>query len=310
MPIKIPDQLPAADLLRSENIFVMSESRAMHQDVRPLKVVILNLMPKKIETENQLVRLLSNTPLQVDIELLRIDNRESRHTPADHLNSFYRNFDEIRERNFDGMIITGAPLGLVSFEDVHYWDSVLEIIRWSRLHVSSTLFLCWAAQAGLKALYDLPKRTRESKLSGIYEHLTLVPNDPLVRGFDDSFFAPHSRYADFPVEFVEANTDLRVLAASEVAGGYLMASADRRQVYLTGHPEYDSMTLAQEYHRDVLAGLDPALPEHYFPGDDPEQTPRNRWRSHGNLLFSNWLNYYVYQITPYDLSVMETKIDD
>ena len=300
MPIKIPDQLPAADLLRSENIFVMSESRAMHQDVRPLKVVILNLMPKKIETENQLVRLLSNTPLQVDIELLRIDNRESRHTPADHLDSFYRNFDEIRARNFDGMIITGAPLGLVSFEDVHYWESVQEIIRWSRQHVSSTLFLCWAAQAALKVLYDLPKRTRDLKLSGVYEHFTLVPNDPLVRGFDDTFFAPHSRYADFPLEFIEANTDLRVLAASETAGSYLMASADRRQVYVTGHPEYDALTLAQEYRRDVLAGLDPALPENYFPGDDPEQTPRNRWRSHGNLLFSNWLNYYVYQVTPYD----------
>ncbi|NVK41640.1 MAG: homoserine O-succinyltransferase [Oceanospirillaceae bacterium] len=310
MPIKIPDQLPAADLLRSENIFVMSESRAMHQDVRPLKVVILNLMPKKIETENQLVRLLSNTPLQVDIELLRIDNRESRHTPADHLDSFYRNFDEIRARNFDGMIITGAPLGLVSFEDVHYWESVQEIIRWSRQHVSSTLFLCWAAQAGLKVLYDLPKRTRDHKLSGVYEHVTLVPNDPLVRGFDDTFFAPHSRYADFPLDFIEANTDLRVLAASETAGSYLMASADRRQVYLTGHPEYDALTLAQEYRRDVLAGLDPALPESYFPSDDPEQTPRNRWRSHGNLLFSNWLNYYVYQITPFDLSVMETKIDE
>jgi len=310
MPIKIPDQLPAADLLRSENIFVMSESRAMHQDVRPLKVVILNLMPKKIETENQLVRLLSNTPLQVGIELLRIDNRESRHTPADHLDAFYRSFEEIRDHNYDGMIITGAPLGLVSFEDVHYWESVEEIVRWSRKHVSSTLFLCWAAQAALKVLYDLPKRTRECKLSGIYEHATLVPSDPLVRGFDEYFLAPHSRYADFPVDFIEQNTDLRVLAASDEAGAYLMASADRRQVYLTGHPEYDALTLAQEYRRDLLAGLEPALPENYFPGDDPEQTPRNRWRSHGNLLFSNWLNYYVYQITPYDLSVMETKIDE
>ncbi|MFC6671396.1 homoserine O-acetyltransferase MetA [Marinobacterium aestuariivivens] len=310
MPIKIPDQLPAADLLRSENIFVMSESRAMHQDVRPLKVVILNLMPKKIETENQLVRLLSNTPLQVDIELLRIDNRESRHTPADHLDSFYRSFDEIRDRNYDGMIITGAPLGLVSFEDVLYWDSVQEIIQWSRKHVSSTLFLCWAAQAGLKVLYDLPKCTRDQKLSGIYEQSTLLPNDPLVRGFDDSFLAPQSRYADFPVELIAHQTDLRILAASESAGAYLMASPDRRQVYLTGHPEYEALTLAQEYRRDLLAGLEPALPENYFPDNDPEQSPRNRWRSHGNLLFSNWLNYYVYQITPFDLSVMETHIDE
>ncbi len=310
MPIKIPDQLPAADLLRSENIFVMSESRAMHQDVRPLKVLILNLMPKKIETENQLVRLLSNTPLQVGIEFLRVDNRDSRHTPAEHLDSFYRNFDEVRNNNYDGLIITGAPLGLVSFEDVLYWDQVEEIIHWSRQHVSSTLFLCWAAQAGLKVLYDLPKRTREQKLSGVYEHRTQLPSDPLVRGFDDSFWAPHSRNADFPVDFIREHTDLRILASSECAGSYLMASPDRRQVYLTGHPEYDAMTLAQEYQRDLLAGLNPVPPENYFPNDDTGQAPQNRWRSHGNLVFANWLNYYVYQITPFDLSVMATKIDE
>jgi homoserine O-succinyltransferase/O-acetyltransferase len=310
MPIKIPDQLPAADLLRSENIFVMSESRAMHQDVRPLKVLILNLMPKKIETENQLVRLLSNTPLQVGIEFLRVDNRDSRHTPAEHLDSFYRNFDEVRDNNYDGLIITGAPLGLVSFEDVLYWDQVAEIIQWSRRHVSSTLFLCWAVQAGLKVLYDLPKRTREQKLSGVYEHRTQLASDPLVRGFDDSFWAPHSRNADFPVDFIREHTDLRILASSDSAGSYLMASPDRRQVYLTGHPEYDAMTLAQEYQRDVVAGLEPALPENYFPNDDAEQAPQNRWRSHGNLVFANWLNYYVYQITPFDLSVMATTIDE
>jgi homoserine O-succinyltransferase len=310
MPIKIPDQLPAADLLRSENIFVMSESRAMHQDVRPLKVLILNLMPKKIETENQLVRLLSNTPLQVGIEFLRVDNRESRHTPAEHLDSFYRHFDEVRANNYDGLIITGAPLGLVSFEDVLYWEQVEEIILWSKQHVSSTLFLCWAAQAGLKVLYDLPKCTREQKLSGVYEHSTLLASDPLVRGFDDVFWAPHSRNADFPVDFIAEHTDLRILASSDTAGGYLMASPDRRQVYLTGHPEYDAMTLAQEYQRDVLAGLSPVPPVNYFPADDAEQRPQNRWRSHGNLLFANWLNYYVYQITPYDLSVMATKIDE
>ncbi len=310
MPIKIPDQLPAADLLRSENIFVMSESRAMHQDVRPLKVLILNLMPKKIETENQLVRMLSNTPLQVDIELLRIDNRESRHTPAAHLDSFYRSFEDVHANNYDGLIITGAPLGLVSFEDVLYWDQVQEIILWSKQHVSSTLFLCWAAQAGLKVLYDLPKRTREQKLSGVYEHRTLLASDPLVRGFDDVFWAPHSRNADFPTDFIAAHTDLRILASSSHTGGYLMASPDRRQVYLTGHAEYDAMTLAQEYQRDRLAGLDPVLPENYFPDNDPDQAPLNRWRGHGNLLFANWLNYYVYQITPYDLSIMQTRIDD
>ncbi|RDE22844.1 homoserine O-succinyltransferase [Motiliproteus coralliicola] len=301
MPIKIPDLLPAVDVLGSENIFVMTETRAMHQDIRPIKLIILNLMPKKIETENQLIRLLSNTPLQIDIELLRIDQRESKNTPAKHLNSFYRSFEQIKDNYYDGMIITGAPLGLTDFEDIVYWDRVEEVIHWTRDHVTSTMFLCWAVQAALKVLFDLPKQTRQQKLSGVYGHQILVQHDPLIRGFDDQFLVPQSRNAAFPVSFINNHTDLHLLASSEEAGAYLMASSDRRQVYVTGHPEYDAETLAQEYWRDKDAGLDPAVPLNYFPDDDPEAKPRNKWRSHANLLFANWLNYYVYQITPYEL---------
>ncbi|OMH32611.1 homoserine O-succinyltransferase [Motiliproteus sp. MSK22-1] len=309
MPIKIPDQLPAASILRKENVFVMSEQRALSQHVRPLKVIILNLMPKKIETENQLIRLLSNTPLQVDIELLRVDSRVSKNTPQQHLERFYRSFDQIKDKNYDGLVITGAPLGLISFEDVLYWDHIQEIIQWSRKHVTSTLFLCWAVQAGLKVLYDLPKRTRKNKLSGVYQHKTLAKDEPLTRGFDDGFMAPHSRYADFPVDFMRDYADLRLLASSEEAGVYLMASDDKRQVYVTGHPEYDAETLAQEYRRDLGEGLDPSVPVNYFPDDNPDNDPCVTWRGHGSLLISNWLNYYVYQITPYDLRSMDPTQD-
>ncbi|MEH6629011.1 MAG: homoserine O-succinyltransferase [Motiliproteus sp.] len=302
MPIKIPDSLPAVDVLGAENVFVMTETRAVHQSVRPLKVLILNLMPKKIETENQLIRLLANSPLQVDIELLRIDKRESKNTSPQHLDSFYRDFDQVKGRNYDGLIITGAPLGLVDFEDIVYWDKIQEVIRWSQESVTSTLFLCWAAQAALKVLYDLPKQTRSEKLSGVYEHQILTHHEPLIRGFDDDFLVPHSRNADFPVNFITNHTDLHLLASSEQAGAYLMASTCRRQVYVTGHPEYDAETLAQEYWRDVDAGLLPIIPVNYFPQNDPDQSPKNAWRSHANLLFSNWLNYYVYQMTPYELN--------
>lgn len=287
----------------------MTEQRAATQHVRPLKVLILNLMPKKIETENQLIRLLSNTPLQVDVELLRVDNRISKNTPQQHLERFYRSFEDVKNYNYDGLIITGAPLGLVSFEDVLYWEHIEEIIQWSRHHVTSTLFLCWAVQAGLKVLYDCPKRTREQKLSGVYEHNTLIQNEPLTRGFDDQFLAPHSRYADFPVELIESLRGVNVLAASEEAGCYLFASDDKRQVFVTGHPEYDACTLADEYFRDCQEGLEPVLPVHYFPEDDPQNQPRVTWRSHGHLLLSNWLNYYVYQITPFDLNTRELTLD-
>lgn len=311
MPITIPDQLPAASILRDENVFVMTENRAQHQDVRPLKLLLLNLMPKKIETENQIIRLLSNTPLQVGIELLRVDCRLSKNTPQNHLERFYRNFDQVKDHNYDGMIITGAPLGKVPFEDVLYWEAVEEIINWSKTHVTSTLFLCWAVQAGLKVLYDLPKCTHETKLSGVYPHQTLVQNESLTRGFDDTFLAPHSRYASFPIDFIEQKTDLKVLVSTNNnTEAYVFVKENGRQVFVTGHPEYDAETLAKEYVRDVKEGLNPSIPINYFPDDDPEQPPLVSWRSHGHLLFSNWLNYCVYQNTPYDLSTMATTFTD
>ncbi|RXJ68111.1 homoserine O-succinyltransferase [Veronia nyctiphanis] len=303
MPIKIPDQLPAANILRQENIFVMPESRAESQNIRPLKVLLLNLMPKKIETETQFMRLLSNSPLQVDVELLRIDNRPSKNTPTEHLDTFYRQFESVSNRNFDGLIVTGAPLGLVQFEDVIYWEHFESIMQWASKHVTSTLYVCWAAQAGLKLLYDLPKRTRKEKLSGVYWHETNPEHNhnPLVRGFDDSFLAPHSRYADFAPDFLREYTDLDILATSGDAGTYLAATKDKRNVFVTGHPEYDSHTLHHEYTRDVTEGADPAVPLNYYPGNDPSKEPYVSWRSHGHMLFANWLNYCVYQLTPFDL---------
>jgi homoserine O-succinyltransferase len=301
LPIKIPDQLPATDILRNENIFIMSETRAATQEIRPLKVLILNLMPKKIDTETQFLRLLSNSPLQVDVELLRIDNRPSSNTPEEHLNNFYRQFEMVKERNFDGLIITGAPLGLVQFDDVVYWDHLETIIKWAKHHVTSTLYVCWAVQAALNILYNLPKRTRKIKLSGVYPHQISHQYHPLLRGFDDAFVAPHSRHADFPSEFIKANTDLDILAESDDAGVYLAATRDKRHVFVTGHPEYDAATLHNEYKRDLEQGLEPSLPINYYPNDNSEMTPCATWRSHGHLLFSNWLNYCVYQQTPYDL---------
>ncbi|GAA0390684.1 homoserine O-succinyltransferase [Serratia ureilytica] len=287
----------------------MTSSRAKTQEIRPLKVLILNLMPKKIETENQFLRLLSNSPLQIDIQLLRIDSRESKNTPAEHLNNFYCDFEDIQNENFDGLIVTGAPLGLVDFCDVAYWPQIERVIDWAKNHVTSTLFVCWAVQAALNILYGIPKMTREVKLSGVYPHQTLQQHALLTRGFDESFLAPHSRYADFPTEVIRQYTDLDILAESEQAGAYLFASRDKRLAFVTGHPEYDTMTLAGEYCRDNEAGLDPAVPLNYFPDDNPALTPKATWRSHGHLLFSNWLNYYVYQITPYDLRHMNPTLD-
>ncbi|NAW68499.1 homoserine O-succinyltransferase [Vibrio sp. V27_P1S3P104] len=301
MPIKIPDQLPATDVLRKENIFIMAESRASTQEIRPLKVLLLNLMPKKIETETQFLRLLSNSPLQVDIELLRIDDRPSKNTPEEHLNAFYRQFDKVQHRNFDGLIITGAPLGLVQFEDVAYWNHLQRIMAWAKEHVTSTLYVCWAAQAALKLLYNLPKQTRPEKLSGVYYHNIHQSFHPLLRGFDDTFLAPHSRYADFDADYLAQQTDLDLLATSEMAGVYLATTKDKRHVFVTGHPEYDADTLHQEYVRDLAEGLQPPIPINYYPNDNPDNQPRASWRSHGHLLFSNWLNYCVYQQTPYDL---------
>lgn len=309
MPIRVQDELPAISFLRQENVFVMASSRASVQDIRPLKVLILNLMPKKIETENQFLRLLSNSPLQVDVQLLRIDNRESRNTPTRHLNTFYCNFTDVCQQNFDGLIVTGAPLGLVDFHDVTYWPQIREVLQWARQHVTSTLFVCWAVQAGLNILYGIAKRTRQQKLSGVYWHDISLPHALLTKGFDDSFLAPHSRYADFPAEIIRQQTDLQMLAELRNGDGYLFSSQDKRTVFVTGHPEYDTDTLANEYTRDVQSGLNPVLPENYFPDNQPENKPRNHWRSHGNLLFTNWLNYYVYQITPYDLRQMNPTLD-
>ncbi|PHM60756.1 homoserine O-succinyltransferase [Xenorhabdus stockiae] len=309
MPIRVPDELPAVNFLRNENIFVMTSTRASVQDIRPMKVLLLNLMPKKIETENQFIRLLSNSPLQIDIQLLRIDGRRCRNTPAEHLDNFYCDFESIKDQNFDGLIVTGAPLGLVKFEDVTYWEEIETVIKWAREHVTSTLFVCWAVQAALNILYNLPKYTRKTKLSGVYSHTILEPLALLTRGFDESFWAPHSRFADFPETAIRQYTDLDILASSEEAGTYLLASKDKRLVFVTGHPEYDVGTLAAEYQRDRTAGLDPVLPVNYFPDNDPENKPVATWRSHGHLLFSNWLNYYVYQITPYDLTYMNPSLD-
>lgn len=303
MPIKIPDGLPAANILRQENIFVMSQTRAQTQNIRTLNVLLLNLMPKKIETETQFMRLLSNSPLQVEVELLRIDDRSSKNTPAEHLDTFYRQFQTIRERNFDGMIVTGAPLGLVEFEDVVYWEHLKKIMNWAKEHVTSTMYVCWAAQAALKLMYDLPKKTRKEKLSGIYSHKINkdLSQSPILRGFDDVFLAPHSRHADFSFSHFADSTDLDILASSDLAGVYLAATQDKRNVFVTGHPEYDAHTLHNEYVRDLAEGIVCPAPFNYYPDDDPANAPYATWRSHGHLLFSNWLNYCVYQLTPFDL---------
>ncbi|MXP67657.1 homoserine O-succinyltransferase [Pantoea sp. Aalb] len=309
MPIRIADELPAVSFLRNENVFIMTSSRANIQEIRPLKVLILNLMPKKIETENQFLRLLSNSPLQIDIQFLRINNHKSRHTPDEHLNNFYCNFDHIKHDNFDGMIITGAPLGLVNFGEVEYWSQLKNIFYWSKEHVTSTLFVCWAVQAALNIFYGIPKQTRKSKLFGVYEHHIVHQHALLTRGFDDTFLAPHSRYADFISQFILDYTDLELFSDSETTGAYLMASKDKRLVFVTGHPEYDALTLSHEYYRDFYAGLNPNIPNNYFPKDNLELLPCAKWRSHGNLLFSNWLNYYVYQITPFDLRYMTPSLE-
>lgn len=301
MPIKIPDQLPALNILGNENIFVMSEHRAVNQDIRPMEVAILNLMPNKIETEVQILRMLSNTPLQINVDLIRIHKNPSKNTPISHLESFYRLFDDVKDKQYDGLIITGAPLGLVNYEDVSYWDKICEAFDWAQTNVVSTMYLCWAAHAALYHHHGLDREIREGKLSGVYFHDVLDPLERLTRGFDDEFKVPHSRYAQVKEEDYRSVEQLNVLAKSDVAGVYLVASEDKRQVFVTGHPEYDAHTLAQEYQRDLNAGLEPKLPLNYFKHDDPNNEPRSSWRSHGSLLFNNWINYYVYQITPYQL---------
>lgn len=300
MPINIPTGLPAASVLSSEHVFVMTHDRAVHQDIRPLELLFLNLMPKKISTEIQYMRKLSSTPIQVNIELLRVDNHISANTPQSHLDTFYRSFAEVERRYFDGMIITGAPLDQIDFEDVTYWEKLRRILAWSDTHVYSTLFSCWGVAAALKYFYSLPLFSRKDKLSGIYPHkIAEGVVNPLTRGFDEVFFAPQSRFIDFPVFIFERETNLQVLASSDEAGVYLAADKELKKVMVTGHPEYDVTTLADEYNRDLAAGKNPSVPVNYFPDNDPTATPVFTWRAHGALLFSNWINT-LYQITPYD----------
>ena len=302
MPIKIPDSLPARAVLESENIFVMTEYRAIHQDIRPLNVLILNLMPTKIVTETQLLRKLSNTPLQIQVELLRTSSYRSRNTDSDHLESFYTTFEQVRDRRFDGMIITGAPVENMEFQQVDYWEELCEIMEWSKSHVHSTLHICWGAQAGLYYHHGIEKRSLPKKLFGVYETMVLKPSSPLFRGFDDIFYAPNSRYTQVWKADILKVPELELVAYSPEAGVYAVKSQDSRQFFVMGHPEYDPDTLAREYWRDRNKGLDIAVPEHYFPGDNPDKPPVVRWRSAGQLLYTNWLNYYVYQTTPYDLA--------
>lgn len=301
MPIKVQDSLPATATLEAENIFVMTEYRAMHQDIRPLNMLILNLMPTKIVTETQLLRKLSNTPLQVKVEFLQTSSYTPSHIDAQHLSSFYTTFEQVKDRKFDGMIITGAPLDKVTYEEVDYWDELCEIMEWSRTHVHSTLFLCWAAYAGLKYFYDLDRIDLSEKLSGVFAHKVLKKTSPLFRGFDDVFYAPHSRFIDISADGIRNIPDLELMAESDEAGVAIAKSTNSRQFFVTCHAEYDSDTLSLEYFRDLERGMNPNVPAHYFPNDDPTQKPIVTWRSAGQLLYSNWLNFYVYQTTPYDV---------
>lgn len=301
MPIRIPDNLPAGETLNSENIFVMYEDRAYHQDIRPLKIVILNIMPTKITTETQLLRLLGNTPLQIEPTLLCTASHVPKNTPEEHLEAFYKTFDEIKNDHFDGLIITGAPVEQMPFEQVKYWDELTQIMEWSLTNVCSTLHICWGAQAGLYYHYGIQKYDIPNKLFGIFPHTKTKDYVKLLRGFDDIFYVPHSRYTEVRKEDIEKVDELEILSESSDSGVYLVASKDGRHIFATGHSEYDPLTLKKEYDRDVEKGLDIAVPKNYFPDDDPNKEPIVKWRGHGNLLFLNWLNYYVYQETPFDL---------
>lgn len=302
MPINIPDDLPAADILASENIFVMTENRAQHQDIRPLRIAIMNLMPTKIATETQLLRLLGNSPLQVDITLLHPEQHVSKNTPIEHLDRFYQTFGDVKKQKFDGLVITGAPVENLPFEEVDYWQELTELMEWSKKHVYSTFHICWGAQAGLYYHYGIPKHSLGEKLFGVFEHYVASHNSKLLRGFDDAFSAPHSRHTEVAKQDIAANPELEILSESEEAGVYIAVSRNGRHIFVTGHSEYDPLTLKQEYERDIKNGSDIKIPRNYFLRDDPGSKPHVTWRSHANLLFSNWLNYYVYQETPYDVS--------
>ena len=306
MPLIIPKTLPAYGVLGSENVFVMHKRRARTQHIRPLRIVALNLMPTKIATETQLARLLANSPLQVQLTLLHTASHAASHVPGEHMEAFYKTFDEIRGERFDGMIITGAPVEQMPFEEVDYWPELCQIMDFTRTNVYSTLHVCWGAQAALYHHFGIEKRPLPEKMFGIFPHRVTRPSNPLVRGFDEEFWAPHSRHTGIDEEQVKARKDLRVLAESDEAGIYLMSTDSGRQIFVTGHPEYERLTLDAEYRRDVAKGLPIAPPKHYYPGDDPSKEPVYRWRAHAFLLYTNWLNYYVYQNTPYDLGELDT----
>lgn len=302
MPLNLPDKIPAIDLLKQENIFVMNTERASTQDIRPLKMLILNLMPIKITTETDLIRLLSNTPLQIEIDFLKLNSHTPKNTPIEHLKAFYRPFSEVREQTYDGMIITGAPVETMSFKEVTYWEEITGVFDWARTHVTSTFFICWAAQAGLYHYYNVPKHALDKKMFGVFSHKTLEPLNPIFRGFDDEFFVPHSRHTTILRSDLEKVPELTILSESPDAGVYLVMGRNGREFFVTGHSEYSPNTLDEEYKRDLAKGLDIEIPCNYYKNDNPAEGPIVRWRGHANLLFSNWLNYFVYQETPYNIS--------
>lgn len=302
MPIRIPNDLPAVKTLLNENIFVMDEQRAVTQDIRPLKILLLNLMPNKISTETQLSRLLGNTPLQVELELIHTKSYHSKNTSTEHLLAFYKTFDDVKDKTYDGMIITGAPVEKMEFSEVEYWDELCEIMEWTKTHVHSTFHICWGAQAGLYYHYGINKYPLDAKLFGVFEHTADYKNSMLLRGFDDTFFVPHSRHTTVKREDIEKVPALKIVSSSEKAGIYAVLTENGKQVFITGHSEYDANTLNDEYVRDLGKGLPISVPENYFEDDDPSKSPKVTWRSHAHLLYSNWLNYFVYQTTPYDIT--------
>ena len=301
MPIKIQDDLPATKILEDEHIFVMTEHRALTQDIRPLRILLLNLMPTKIETETQILRCLSNTPLQIEVDLLQTKTYQAKNTSEEHMIAFYQTFDDIKFLHYDGLIITGAPVVMLDFEEVEYWDELCEIMEWSKSHVHSTFHICWGAQAGLYYHYGIPKYILDKKVSGVFKHRLLNEKSRLFRGFDAEFYAPHSRHTEVRAEDILKVPDLKIMADSEEAGVYIVGNQTGSQFFVMGHSEYDADTLAKEYFRDLDKGMNPEIPAHYFPDDDPTKEPLLRWRAHGTWIYSNWLNYFVYQTTPYYL---------
>ena len=301
MPIRVQNDLPVKEILKQENIFVMDEHRATHQDIRPIRIGLLNLMPLKEDTELQILRSMSNTPLQIDVVFINVYSHQSKNTSTSHLNKFYLPFRDVRDQKFDGFIITGAPVEQMPFEEVDYWEELTEIMEWTKTHVTSTLHLCWGAQAALYYHYGIDKVPLEKKLFGVFSHRVLNRKIPLVRGFDDVFLAPHSRHTNVPADRIRADGRITILAESEKAGAFLSMARDGRQIFVMGHPEYDRVTLDGEYKRDLAKGLPIEMPENYYPDDDPQKKPLLTWRAHGNNLYTNWLNYYVYQVTPYNM---------